>query len=655
MNQKSKPFYITTAIDYVNSLPHIGTAYEKIGADTIARYRRMRGDVVHFQMGNDEHSLNVIKAAAEKKLKPKPYCDMMRGEFEKAWEKLEVSYDGFIQTSEDHHHQSVQKLFKAIEEKGDIYESKYEGWYCESCEAYYTDKDLVDGHCPHHKSKPTWLEQENYFFRLSKYTQKLLDHIEKNPEFIVPKSRRNEVVSFLKEGLNDISVSREGGEWGVKLPNDPNHVVYVWFDALINYITAAGYGWDDALFEKMWPNGDNGVEVVHVIGKDIIRFHCIIWPAMLMSAGIPLPNTVLVHGFITSGGEKMSKSLGNVVRPMEVVDRYGADALRYYLLRQGPFSHDIDFTWDNFTARYNGDLANGIGNLVSRTVGMATKYLEGKIESTNARRPDSFHEALASMSRGVEAAFDFERTGHVQFHMALGAIWEAISVVDRYISDSKPWELFKKGKKDEVAELLSHVAAMIRQICILLFPFIPTSALKIWETMGFEGSVKDQVIEEWQQRWKPLPVAINVKPGEGLFPRIEVKKEEKKEQKETKKTPKKEKSMSTQPVDIIDISDFGKVDLRVAQIQQAERVEGTDKLLKLQVSLGSEERQIVAGLAQHYAPEDLVGKKVVVVANLKPAKLRGVESQGMLLAASDEETISILTPFKDVEIGSKVK
>lgn len=647
MPRSNDRFYITTAIDYVNSLPHIGTAYEKIGADALSRYKRMRGLDVHFQMGNDEHSLNVIKAAAEKKMDPKSYCDEMRKEFEHAWEKLEVGYDGFIQTSEDHHKVGVQKLFAGIEKSGDIYQDRYEGWYCESCEAYLTDKDLVDGKCPHHRKEPKWLSQDNYFFKLSKYRDRLLEHIEANPNFIVPASRRNEIVSFLKEGLNDISVSRGDATWGVKLPNDDSHVVYVWFDALINYITAVGYGWDDKLFDKWWPAN------VHVIGKDIIRFHCIIWPAMLMSAGVELPRTILVHGFITSGGEKMSKSLGNVVRPMEVVDQYGADALRYYLLRQGPFSHDIDFTWENFTARYNGDLANGIGNLVSRTVGMASKYVDGKISPSSGHVPDALHQVVGDVYGNVLEALDHE-SGGVEFNAALAHIWEVMAVADRYINDTKPWALAKHGKMDEVSKVLSQVAEAIRHITILSYPFIPTTAIKIWKTMGFDalGALDEQSIPD-KASWTGLPRAVQVKPGEGLFPRIE-KKEQAPERKKpaTKPTAGKEAGV----IELIDISDFSKVDLRVAEVTAAERVENTDKLMKIQVNLGEESgRQIVAGIAQHYTPEELTGKKIVVVANLKPAKLRGIESQGMLLAASDAETISILTPLKDVAIGSKVK
>jgi methionyl-tRNA synthetase len=351
----------------------------------------MEGYEVHFQMGNDEHSVNVKKAADERGIAPKTYCDQMRHEFERIWKELSISYDGFIQTSDPRHEDGVKKLFSVITEKGDIYKSHYEGWYCESCEAFLTEKDLVEGQCPSHKTKPKWLEEENYFFALSKYRDRLLEYINAHPEFIVPETRRNEIISLLKEGLEDISVSRASFPWGIPLPHDPTHVVYVWFDALMNYITAIGYGWDEGQFQKWWPAD------IHVIGKDITRFHCVIWPAMLMSAGLALPKTVFGHGFISLKGEKMSKTLGNVVMPLDIVKIYGADPLRYYLLREGGFGRDGDFTWENFIKRYNGDLANGLGNLVSRTVGMALRYQEGKVDLPNPTCVGKREEALQEL------------------------------------------------------------------------------------------------------------------------------------------------------------------------------------------------------------------------------------------------------------------
>lgn len=622
MKSSKDKFYITTAIDYVNSLPHIGTAYEKIGADVLARYMRKKlgPENVRFQMGNDEHSTNVLRAAKAKGLDTKGYCDGMRMKFEEVWKKLNISYDDFIQTSEDRHIKGVQELFKKIYDNGDIYKAHYEGWYCESCEAFYTEKDLVEGVCPNHKAKPKWIKEENYFFKLSKYERPLLEHITKNPGCIEPEGRRNEVLGIIKGGLQDISVSRAGFEWGIPVPFDEGHVVYVWFDALINYITAAGFGTDQKEFKKWWPAD------VHVIGKDIIRFHCVIWPAMLMSAGIELPRTVFSHGFVYLKGEKMSKSLGNVVTPLDVIDRYGADPLRYYLLRTSSFGKDADFTWEGFIERYNADLANGIGNLVARTRAMVERYFDRKVpECIDAE----VRRLVGDIEIRVDEALNYTN-GDLNYHTALSSIMDAVSAVDRYINEKKPWEMAKSGKTKELEHVLGNVYASIEKISGLLEPFMPETCEKIAKQMGFgKGKVAD---------------------AENLFPRIEEKTEEKKMESRpdiTDKVP--------ETKDLIDIADFAKVDLRVAEIKAAEKVEGADKLLKLQIDLGTETRQIVAGIAKHYTPESLVGKKIVVVANLKPAKLRGIESNGMLLAASNAESVVILTTEKDLPAGSKVK
>lgn len=636
-----KRYYITTAIDYVNSLPHIGTAYEKIGADVMARFRRMDGYDVRFQMGNDEHSVNVKKAADAKGLDPQTYCNHMKGEFERVWKSLDISYDDFIQTSDPHHVKSVQTLFSKILANGDIYKSKYKGWYCESCETFLTEKDLVDGKCPNHKSRPKWLEEENYFFALSKYREKLIKHVEKNPDFILPDIRRNEVLSFLKERLDDISVSRAGTLWGISLPDDPSHVVYVWFDAVVNYIAAVGYGWDEKLFKRWWPAD------VHVIGKDITRFHCVLWPAMLMSAGIALPKRIFGHGFVSLKGEKMSKTLGNVVTPLDVTSIYGADPLRYYLLREGSFSRDGDFTWENFIRRYNGDLANGLGNLVARTIGMATRYLGGKISPAKPKlsgeREMELKEIVTGLLPKLREFLD-ESNGEVEFHSALTLLWEGMAAGDRYINEWKPWEMAKEGDKERVNSILYHLLESLRIISVLLAPFIPSTAEKVWNQLGLNslGNFKDQGLSSIKS-WGAVKKEIVVSDTKPLFPRIEEK------EKEIKMSNEKEAA------ELIDITDFTKIDLRVAEVVGAERVDGADKLLKVEINLGGEKRQIVAGIAKHYTPDELVGKKIVVVANLRPVKLRGVESQGMLLAASDSNTISILTPLKDVEIGSKVK
>ena len=658
-----KKFYLTTAIDYVNSLPHLGTAYEKIAADALARFLRMEGFDVHFQMGNDEHSANVKKEAEKRGQAPKVYCDEMRKGFEDIWKSLGISYNDFIQTSEPRHHEGVKSFLKLLDSK-DIYKAPYEGWYCESCEAFLTEKDLVNAECPHHKKKPTWLKEQNYFFALSKYQEKLLEYYKSHPKFILPEIRRNEVLRLVESGLQDISISRSGFSWGIPFPEDPKHVVYVWFDALINYLSAIGFGNPQAAssdrFKQLWPAN------LHIVGKDITRFHCVIWPAMLMSAGLPIPQTVLGHGFIFLKGEKMSKSLGNIVTPLDIVPQYGADALRYYLLRESSFGSDGDFTWENFIKRYNSDLANDLGNLLNRTLGMAQKYVGGKLQKPEKSDASSPHvqplqEAVTHVLQKVRREMDYQESGDINFHQALAAIWEVIGAADKFIDSSAPWKLSKEEKWLEINRILYTVVDTLRNLAILVAPFLPASSQKIWEQLGLSEKWEQQTFKNVQ--WGETP-SLHVAEGKPIFPRIENKVEA------TKET-----SMKNQPqsgvegeapaalpmegatqAPIMTITEFQKIDLRVAEIVQAEKVEGADRLLKLQVDLGGEKRQVVAGIAQHYTPEELIGKKVVLVANLKPATIRGVESHGMLLAASDTQALSILTLDRPtLPTGSKVK
>ncbi|MBI2982066.1 MAG: methionine--tRNA ligase [Deltaproteobacteria bacterium] len=701
-----KKFYVTTAIDYVNNLPHLGTAYEKIAADAVARYRRMSGDAVHFQMGSDEHSANVKKEALRKGLTPKAYCDGMRDEFLKIWKSLGVSCDGFIQTSEKRHAVAVGQLFEAIFKKGDIYKSPYEGWYCESCEAFFTDKDLVDGKCPNHKSPPKWLKEENYFFRLSAYQKRLLKHYQKHPEFILPGIRRNEILRFVEGGLEDISVSRASFDWGIPLPIDKGHVVYVWFDALINYITAVGYGQKTpkgrAQFRKLWPAD------LHIIGKDITRFHCVIWPAMLMSAGLPLPKTVFGHGFVSLKGEKMSKTLGNIVTPLDIVPKYGADAIRYYLLRSSSFGSDGDFTWDDFIKRYNSDLANDLGNLLNRTLGMSHKYLEGEIRPVKSAQRE-LQEAVKKAAATLRLVMDYQKSGDLDFHQGLEAIWEVVHVADKRIDKSAPWLLAREGRRDEIRKVLYQLVDTLRNLALLIAPFLPRSSEEIWRQLGLSKKLKWENQRLKNIRWGKTP-AVKVQTGRPIFPRIEPsppaplpsKGEGTGSQKKStggvipgiseealgvplhgSRKEKRDESAGGRPPALeadgppvpqerteislpatqmkgiksmeLDISEFQKLDLRVATVLEVEKVAGTDKLLRLQIDLGGERRQIVAGIAEHYTPEQLQGKSVVIVANLKPATIRGVESRGMLLAASNETTLSIVTLDRPILPGAKVK
>lgn len=514
--QQQPPFYITTAIDYVNTLPHIGTAYEKIGADVLARFQRFLGARVRFQMGNDEHSINVKKEAVKRGLSPKTYCDEMRKGFEEIWQKLGISYDHFIQTSDPAHHAAVQFFFQQMREKGDIYEGDYEGWYCESCEAFYLEKDLTDGLCPHHKKKPSWIKEKNLFFRLSHYRERLLTYIKTHPTFIRPKIRENEIVQLIESGLQDLSISRSGFDWGIAVPSHPGHVVYVWFDALVNYVSSLHFGkpGSDAEMAQWWPAS------LHVIGKDITRFHCVIWPAMLLSVGLPFPKTVFGHGFVYLKGEKMSKSLGNIVTPLDVVDRFGADALRYYLLREGGFGRDGDFTWDNFIQRYNSDLANGLGNLLARTLGMVKRYQEGVVIEAPSPFSTELPNHAQSILGKIEGYLDPGHGDDIDFHRALADIWELLRLCDQYIDGRAPWTLAKTGKKVELAQVLYGLGEGLRLIALLVSPFLPETAQKIWTQLGLEPQLAfSQTTKHDLPR--PIPKTLSTGTPVPLFPRLD--------------------------------------------------------------------------------------------------------------------------------------
>ncbi|MBI2346434.1 MAG: methionine--tRNA ligase subunit beta [Deltaproteobacteria bacterium] len=633
MALRHKRLYLTTAIDYVNSLPHIGTAYEKIGADVIARFARLQGSKVRFQMGNDEPSVNVRKAAEAQGLDPLAYCDGMAGAFTNVWQRLNISYDGFIRTTNAAHRRAVTACFRSIA-KGktprrapNIYKKPYAGWYCDACEAFYQEKEMGEGRsCPTHRLPTQWVEEENYFFALSHYQEWLASHLRRHPEFILPEVRRNEITKLIASGLEDVSISRMQRGWGIP-----------------------------GRFASWWKQA----EVVHIIGKDITRFHCVIWPAMLKAAGLSLPRTIFSHGFVYQRGEKMSKTLGNVVDPLQLVERFGADPVRYFLLRENSFGRDADFTWERFIERYNSDLANGIGNLVNRTVGMIHRYCQGTVRPARAAPKGlptfaGLRKGRARILKTMSSAFAIDRRhDDLAFHEALSAIWALMTDADQYINDTAPWERQKRGESEAVAFVLYQVVEAIRILAVGLSPFCPETAERIWAQMGLDAAAPIAAMQ-WRHlvKFAMLKKPVMVRDPRPLFPRIE---QESKISPQAPSHKARGEERGTMESELIDIADFAKLDLRIATVTAAEQIEGTDKLLKLQVDLGTEQRQLVAGIAKHYPPEELIGRQIVVVANLKPAKLRGVESQGMLLAASQGEQLSIVSPQREVPNGARVK
>ncbi|MEP6919246.1 MAG: methionine--tRNA ligase, partial [Acidobacteriota bacterium] len=499
-------FYLTTAIDYVNSRPHLGTAYEKIAADVIARYKRLCGIETHFVMGNDEHSLNVFRKARELGEEPLAYCDRMAQEFLDVWKRLDLSFDDFIRTTEPRHRAGVQELVRRMSAAGDIYEGQYEGWYCVSCESFKQEKDLVDGLCAIHRTKPDWIREKNYFFRLSSYTERLRAHFAAQPDFLVPDVRRNEILRLLESGLDDISVSRAGQSWGIPMPDDPSSVIYVWVDALINYLTAVGFGTDEAMREKWWPAD------LHVVGKDIIRFHAVIWPAMLMSAGLPVPRQIFGHGFVSLKGEKMSKSLGTAVDPLDAAQRFGADPLRLYLMKEIGFGNDGDFTWERFEDRYNVDLANNLGNLVSRISAMADKYRGGRL------RPAGSPGRLAEVAR--QSAADYRREMDAfAIEAGAAAVFRLVDAANEYIASTEPWALARdRARADELSQVLFDVAEALRVSAVLLLPIMPRSALEILRRVGAAASLESIRLDD--AGWRNEGERVIVK-GAALWPRTD--------------------------------------------------------------------------------------------------------------------------------------
>jgi methionyl-tRNA synthetase len=631
-------FYLTTAIDYVNSRPHLGTAYEKIAADVIARYKRLCGVETRLMLGNDEHSQNVFKKAAEEGLDPLAYCDQMEEVFRAAWRRLDISFDDFIRTTEPRHKAGVTALTQRIYDVGDIYEGVYEGWYCVGCEAFKQEKDLVDGKCPlHPTTTPQWIREKNYFFRLSKYQQPLLDHFSRHPEFLQPDNRRNEILRLIEGGLEDISVSRAGQAWGIALPFDPASVVYVWFDALINYASGVGLGGDAAQFERWWPAD------LHVIGKDITRFHAVIWPAMLLSAGLALPRQIFGHGFISVGGQRMSKSLGTAIDPIEAADRFGADALRLFLIKEIAFGGDGDFSWTRFDERYNVDLANNLGNLVSRVAAMAHRYRQGALRA-GVGGPGP----LAGLA--AEVTVDYRRAmDGLALHEGAAAAYRLLDATNEFIAATTPWALAKDpAAADQLSQVLFDAAEAIRVAAVLLSPIMPASSTEILRRLG-EGAGPLNLDRDGS--WRSDGERVLVQDGP-LWPRKES--QTVSDHSTEPSTPAPNAASSPAPINPgtdaptpprIGIDEFMKVELRVAKVLAAERVPKSKKLLKLLVDVGTEQRTLVAGIAEAYEPDTIIGRSVVIVFNLQPATLMGVESNGMVLAASPEGGKPMLLSF----------
>jgi methionyl-tRNA synthetase len=683
-------YYVTTPIYYVNDLPHIGHTYTTVVADVLARFHRQCGDEVRFLTGTDEHGQKIERAARARGLQPLQLADQVVERFRSLWTALGIRNDDFIRTTEPRHRKGVEALFAKIHAKGDIYQDRYAGWYCTSCESFYPENQIVDGRCPDQGHKVEWTEEESYFFRLSRYQEPLLRLYRERPDFVFPETRRNEVVAFVESGLKDLSISRSSFSWGLPFPGDPKHVLYVWFDALSNYITALGYGEGSPLYRRFWPG-------IHLVGKDILRFHAVYWPAFLMSAGEPLPKQVVAHGWWLRDAAKISKSAGGVVDPLPLLHEFGADALRYFLLREMAFGQDASYSDEAFIERVNTDLANDLGNLASRTLKMIEDYRGGLVPSPDpAFAPAA---ALAEAARGAASGIRREFETYA-FHAGLQRLWDFVGALNRFLVQQEPWILARDPKRaGELDSVLYAAAEGLRHVAVLSAPVIPAAAARLWRAVGAAGEVDAAPSDAL--RWGDLQPGSRIARGPALFPRIDkaaylasgAVKERSMERSDDRTRATQavvppaapartgdgtSPAAATSPAGTppspsaapgaapgaaaglpaeIGIEDFQRVELRTAKVLAAEKVQGADRLLKLTVDIGREQRTIVAGIALRYAPETLIGRTIVVVANLKPAKLRGVMSQGMLLAASDEsgQPFILTTEDPNVRAGWRVK
>jgi methionine--tRNA ligase len=632
----SNSFYITTPIYYPNAAPHVGTAYTTIICDVIARYKRIKGYDVSFMTGVDEHGQKIQEAAEKNGYTPQQWVDRMSLNFTTLWKKLNISNTDYLRTTQERHINSVREIVKRVNEKGDIYRGEYVGKYSVSEETFVPESQLVDG--KYMGKEVIDVKEVSYFFRLSKYQDALLKYIEENPDFIKPESKKNEVISFIKQGLQDLSISRTTFDWGIPLEIEEGHIIYVWFDALTVYLTGAEFQKDENKFEEIWSNG----KVTHVIGKDILRFHAIIWPAMLMSAGIKLPDTVAAHGWWTVEGEKMSKSLGNVVNPEEEIEKYGLDAFRYYLMREATFGQDADYSKKAMIQRINSDLANDLGNLLNRTIGMQKKYFNSEVILNEVE--DKYDIEVKELWKKTLTDVDIHMN-EFQFSEALKDIWKFIGKMNKYIDECEPWNLAKDEKNmDRLSTVMYNLVDSLYKISLLISPFMPDTAEKMVEQLGLKvdfGTLKLKDIEKWGS----YPVGNKLNEAVPLFPRIEIETEEKKEYNE-----------NLHIENPITINDFGKVDIKVVEILKADKVKNADKLLKFIVNTGTEKRQIISGIAKWYPDEkELVGKKVMAVLNLEPVTLKGEISQGMLLTAAEKKKIRLIEIPDELKIGTSIK
>ncbi|MGE5560851.1 MAG: methionine--tRNA ligase [Chloroflexota bacterium] len=652
-------YYITTPIYYPSDNLHIGHAYTTVAADALARFQRLKGKDVIFLTGTDEHGQKIQRKAENLGMPPQQFVDGIVRNIKSLWETLDIRYDDFIRTTEPRHERVVQEVFRRIYERGDIYKSEYEGLYCTPCEAFWLERQLVDGKCPDCGRPVEKVREESYFFRISKYADRLLKHIEDNPDFIQPVSRRNEMVAFIKQGLQDLCVSRTSFTWGVPVPIDPKHVIYVWFDALTNYITAAGWPSDPDKFNRYWPAD------VHLVGKEIVRFHTIIWPIILMALDLPLPKKVFGHGWLVLEGGKMSKSKGNVVDPLVLIAKYGVDAVRYFLLREVPFGADGFYSEEALISRTNVDLANDLGNLLSRTAAMIGKFCDNRIPEPVASEDDG---VLSDLARSVVAEFE-ANMDQCEISVALVELGRLIGRANKYIDENAPWDLAKApDKRARLNTVMYNLAETLRLTAVALTPFLPTAPAQIWRQLGIDRPISDC---KWpaDAAWGLLTPGLVVRRGDPIFPRIDPK-IALAQQPEGQTAPAGAAPAATAapapapavaaaapavPAELVSIDDFRKFDLRVAKVVAAERVPKADKLLRLTLDVGGQQRQIVAGIALHYTPEQITGKSIVIIANLQPAKIRGIESNGMLLAASDNERLFVLTPDGDIPSGARCK